>query len=56
MKFCDMKYERPDLDAVKASLADYTDNSYDVLIMNPPFKLFNPIVEKAKRVIITDDM
>ena len=31
-------------------LADYTDNSYDVLIMNPPFKLFNPFVEKAKRI------
>ena len=31
-------------------LADYTDNSYDVLIMNPPFKLFNPFIEKAKRI------
>lgn len=31
-------------------LSDYTDNSYDVLIMNPPFKLFNPFVEKAKRI------
>lgn len=31
-------------------LADYTDNTYDVTIMNPPFKLFNSFVEKAKRI------
>lgn len=31
-------------------LADYTDNIYDVLIMNPPFKDFNAFVEKAKRI------
>ena len=31
-------------------LADYTDNSYDVVIMNPPFKHFNSFVEKAKRI------
>ncbi len=31
-------------------LADYTDNTYDVVIMNPPFKKFNQFVEKAKRI------
>lgn len=31
-------------------LADYTDNHYDAIIMNPPFKLFNQFVEKAKRI------
>lgn len=31
-------------------LSDYSDNCYDILIMNPPFKLFNPFVEKAKRI------
>lgn len=31
-------------------LADYTDNTYDVVIMNPPFKLFDKFVEKAKRI------
>ena len=31
-------------------LSNYTDNTYDVIIMNPPFKLFNPFVEKAKRI------
>ena len=31
-------------------LADYTDNTYDALIMNPPFKDFNAFVEKAKRI------
>lgn len=31
-------------------LADYTDNTYDVLVMNPPFKSFNSFVEKSKRI------
>ena len=31
-------------------LADYTDNTFDAVIMNPPFKLFDAFVEKAKRI------
>jgi len=31
-------------------LADYTDNTYNAVIMNPPFKLFDKFVEKAKRI------
>lgn len=31
-------------------LADYTDNTFDVVIMNPPFKSFNGFVEKAKSI------
>ena len=31
-------------------LADYTDNTYDITIMNPPFKQFNNFVKKAKRI------
>ena len=31
-------------------LADYTDNTYDLVIMNPPFKLFDKFVEKSKRI------
>jgi hypothetical protein len=31
-------------------LADWTDNVYDFVIMNPPFKLFDKFVEKSKRV------
>lgn len=27
-----------------------TDYNHDIIIMNPPFKLFNPFVEKAKRI------
>ena len=31
-------------------LADWTDNTCDFVIMNPPFKLFDKFVEKAKRI------
>ena len=31
-------------------LADYTDNVFDIVIMNPPFKSFDAFVEKAKRI------
>jgi hypothetical protein len=31
-------------------LADWTDNVYDFVIMNPPFKLFDKFVEKSKRI------
>ena len=31
-------------------LADYTDNYYDIVIMNPPFKNFNDFVRKSKRI------
>lgn len=31
-------------------LSSDTDYNHDIIIMNPPFKLFNPFVEKAKRI------
>ena len=31
-------------------LADYTDNTFDIVVMNPPFKDFDAFVEKAKRI------
>ena len=48
MKFSDMKYERPDLDVIKASLADYTDKLRSAESASQAEELFRAF-DKLKR-------